>query len=71
MPIEKIETKTFLIRYRCDECGVGFMKWEHSNPSYLVAGDLAQWGHVCSKCGAKKNFIDVTYPHEAGELIND
>lgn len=54
------EVKVYSVDYVCDSCGMGKMR---SDGTFL-SSIPAKYPHVCEKCGWKKTFVDIKYPHK-------
>ena len=51
----KHEVKTYLIRYLCDDCGIGTL-----NPTGITLTSYPpQYPHTCGNCGRHETFINV------------
>lgn len=58
MPEERVPADVFEIRYRCDECGEGFMQIRDDQKKIINPGEML---HVCSNCGYERVFSE-RYP---------
>ncbi len=58
MGIESTKIQMFTDKYRCDECGEGFME----RTGVVLTSNPPQYPHVCDKCGTEKTFTGIHYP---------
>lgn len=64
MPEEKVRVEVFHIKYRCDECGIGFLR-----PT-VQGVSIGSWQHRCPHCDTYKT-LNYLSPLVAREEIDD
>lgn len=60
----KQEVRTFVVNYKCDSCGNGYMKFTGGS----LLSCPPQYPHRCTFCDAAKTF-KTTYPKYVNEAI--
>jgi len=58
----RLEAKTYIVKYRCDDCGKGIMTRE----DMVLMSHPPQYPHKCDACGQRRN-LDESYPYTLTE----
>lgn len=57
MPVVESIVSTFVVKYQCDACGTGEMRWTNMT----LTMDPPAFPHVCNACGATQDLPEP-YP---------